>query len=412
MRNPGGLKQYDWYQLRNTAIRCMAQEQIKQPLHEIMQPYYVELMETRLRIFDNASKGIRAKAFFVVQVFEADESAVEWVSERYDIFDLTEKWIAGASAGEYRKLLHHLGKSGFNADLSVTKAQVNERLQRLEVEGSRRADKDVGEYYCCLHAFCMIRDSEFDASKRDELFDAFFDNWDFIRYVYSVMLRCVVGSKLANIVAVANVVENNASYAPYLRLFYAPLKERRDDFCQKDCKAERLDASILKIEKKMQQTEPSHELDELFEVLFPEEFRDMLNHHRMKSYRELESEIGQVKNKLEATAAELDNQAKEMAKRLSAALEASVPIQEIEDELMKFQSREALAIFMQLNILLVGNKAWNTRSLAIRDKILNKQQQEMTYSMTITAQPGSNVNGFVQQQTNHALGYNPLTPLA
>jgi hypothetical protein len=79
---------------------------------------------------------------------------------------------------------------------------------------------------------------------------------------------------------------------------------------------------------------------------------------------------------------------------------------------MKFQSREALAIFMQLNILLVGNKAWNTRSLAIRDKILNKQQQEMTYSMTITAQPGSNVNGFVQQQTNHALGYNPLTPLA
>ena len=88
-------------------------------------------------------------------------------------------------------------------------------------------------------------------------------------------------------------------------------------------------------------------------------------------------------------------------------MKASVPIKEIEDELMKFQSREALAIYMQLNILLIGNTAWQARTLSIRDMILAKQQKEMQMGNAyITAEPGSLVNALVQQQTNNGIDPN------
>ena len=106
----------------------------------------------------------------------------------------------------------------------------------------------------------------------------------------------------------------------------------------------------------------------------------------------------------------LNSQIHDLAQQLSAAVKASVPIADIEKELMKFQSREALSIYMQLNVLLVGNEAWLSNSLRIRDAILSRQQQELQLSMHITAQPGSSVNGVVQKQDNFGIDPNRQIP--
>lgn len=106
---------------------------------------------------------------------------------------------------------------------------------------------------------------------------------------------------------------------------------------------------------------------------------------------------------LDSTQETMNRQAKEMATQLSAALNASVPIDVIEQRLLIFPSTTALSVYMPLNTMLQVNAVWQAHSEGILQKILAKQQQELQLSMNITAQPGSNVNGIVQQQMNNGI---------
>ena len=159
----------------------------------------------------------------------------------------------------------------------------------------------------------------------------------------------------------------------------------------------------MKLEQKIETTTASDELDALCELLFSDDFRHMLDKNRHPSYRELKNELDRTRREMESTVEKLNREIQDMAEKLSAALKASVPLSDIENELMKFQSREALSIYMHLNMLLAGNALWQANALRIRDRILEKQQQELHLSMNITAQPGANVNGIVQQQANYGM---------
>jgi hypothetical protein len=168
-------------------------------------------------------------------------------------------------------------------------------------------------------------------------------------------------------------------------------------------KRESLTRALDKIEKRMNDTQQSPDLDVLCEVLFPEEFRNMLNMHRLPSYQELESEIDRIRIELDSTQETMSRQAQEMAIQMSAAVNASVPIDVIEKRLLIFPSGTALSVYMPLNTMLQVNAVWQAHSEGILQKILAKQQQELQLSMNITAQPGSNVNGIVQQQMNNGI---------
>jgi hypothetical protein len=218
------------------------------------------------------------------------------------------------------------------------------------------------------------------------------------------MVRRIIGFNYTNFAQLAQyVVGGQQDFDPFLHLFHAPLKERFEELVEMGTKRESLTRALDKIEKRMNNAQQSPELDVLCEVLFPEEFRSMLNQHRLPSYRELECEIDRIRVELDITQETMNRQAKEMATQLSAALKASVPIDVIEQRLLIFPSTIALNVYMSLNTMLQIDAVWNTHSEGILQKILAKQQQELQLSMNITAQPGSNVNGVVQQQTNNGI---------
>jgi hypothetical protein len=56
-------------------------------------------------------------------------------------------------------------------------------------------------------------------------------------------------------------------------------------------------------------------------------------------------------------------------------LEASVPIEEIEQELLMLDYNEAIGVFKQLNTLLLNNKAWVNNAGNIRSKIYQLKNQ-------------------------------------
>ena len=395
---PNSIRHYEWVQMKQD-LEAMLKQGHMQDVHVLMQEFYESYLWKRMESRD--------AWFFIDFVAQRDENLGAWATGKVEPMELVERWMETGDSRTLMSLLTQLGRTGYETNWEALRSMLDEKLRRMEVDGTRNGMKETGYYYCLLHAFTMIMMSAHTKEKKMELLGLFDGNWGFLRYMYSVMTRTIIGFRFANFASLTNCLTNDKEFEPYYHLYHSPLKERFNELCTKGTKKEKLEKALLKLEQRMQQTSPSDELDGLCEVLFPEDFRDLLNRHRPKSYQELEGEIVHIKDEMNVTIDALNRQVRDLAERLSAAVKASVPIKEIEDELMRFQSREALAIYMQLNILLIGNTAWQARTLSIRDMILAKQQKEMQMGNAyITAEPGSLVNAFVQQQTNSGIDPN------
>lgn len=402
IRKPDSVQWFDWTQMKQD-VEAMFAQGLAQDVHERMREFY--------RCYLRKDMESRAAWNFIDSVAQMDDHIGEWAKSRIDLMELTERWIELGSSQTLMALLARLGQTGFEADWLSLREQMDEKLRRMEVEGTRNGMKETGYFYCLLHAFTMIMMAELATEKKLELLELFSHQWAFLRTVYSVMVRRIVGMGYTNFAQLAQyTVGGQQDFDPFLHLFYSPLKERFEELVSMGTKRESLIKAMDKIEKRMNDTQQSPDLDELCKVLFPDEFREMLNRHRPKSYRELEGEVARIKQEMQGTIQVLNEQINALAAQLSAAVKASVPIIEIENQLMQFPSQQALSIFMQLNTLLMGNAAWNQKSLAIRDRILAKQHQELQQSMSVTAQAGSIVNGVVQQQANYGIELNRQIP--
>lgn len=386
----------EWFTFKQMSqdVEVMIANGMMSYVHEQMQNFYEEYL---WKTFESH------KAWsFIDFVAHRDDFFGEWATGKIDLMKLTEAWIERGDSRTLLSLLSRLGQTGYETNWQVLRALLDEKLRRMEVEGTRNGTKETGYFYCLLHAFTMIMMSEQSLEDKMRLLELFSQQWAFLRTVYSVMVRRIVSLNYTNFAQLAQyVVGGQQDFDPFLHLFHAPLKERFEELVELGTKRESLTRALDKIEKRMNNTQQSADLDVLCEVLFPEEFCNMLNMHRMPSYHELESEIDRIRIELDSTQETMNRQAQEMAVQLSAAVNASVPIDVIEQRLLIFPSGTALSVYMPLNTMLQVNPAWQAHSESILQKILAKQQQELQLSMNITAQPGSNVNGIVQQQMNN-----------
>ena len=314
-------------------------------VHEQMQDFYKEYL---WKTFESH------KAWsFIDFVAHRDDFFGEWATGKIDLMKLTEAWIERGDSRTLLSLLSRLGQTGYETNWQVLRALLDEKLRRMEVEGTRNGTKETGYFYCLLHAFTMIMMSEQSLEDKMRLLELFSQQWAFLRTVYSVMVRRIVSLNYTNFAQLAQyVVGGQQDFDPYLHLFHAPLKERFEELVEMGTKRESLARAMDKIEKRMNDIQQSPELDVLCEVLFPAEFRTMLNQHRLPGYRELECEIDRIKIELDITQETMNRQAKEMATQLSAALKASVPIDVIEQRLLIFPSAIALNVYMSLNTML------------------------------------------------------------
>lgn len=404
IKKPDSVQWFDWKQMKRD-VEAMFGQGLAHEVHEQMTEYYRSYMmgeiEPRSSLWS-----------FIDFVAHRDDEIGDWATDNINLMTLTHRWIELESSRVLKDILARLGQTRYRANWQELRLAMDERLRRLEVDGTRNGMKEVGYFYCLLHAFIMIMMADVEMEMKMKLLNQFSGHWSFLRYMYSVMTRSIIGFGFTNFASVTNNLTNDKEYEPYYHLYHSPLKERFEELCDKGTKKDKLQKALLKLEQRMKQADRSNDLDALCEVLFPDEFRDILNRHRPKSYKELEGEVCRIKQEMQGTIHILNEQINALAAQLSAAVKASVPIIEIEQELLHFPSQQALPLFMQLNTLLMGNEAWNLSSLAIRDKILAKQQQELQLSMNITAQPGSYVNGMVQQQTNHGIEPNKQIPAA
>ena len=333
-------------------------------LHEAMIPFYEKYIHFDTELFDHSHTSLRLE---IEDLIKTDPYFGQWL-EHFDLLDVVESWCCGVTESHYTTIIHLMKcalNSGYDNDWEKLADDFRFRLL-AEVECGTPWSREV---CAVMNGICMIWKSSLDESEKMQLLDKMKYDWDFLRYLYSIMFRQFIGCNYRNFTQVANMIHFRPVYHPYAHLFYAVFVERADEFVKRKADQKKFDEHLKKIVEVMENTPQSDALDALCNLLFPEELSEYLAKHRPKDARQLREEIARLREELGETTRQMNHQVQTMADKMKALLEASVPIEEIEQELLMLDYNEAMGVFMQLNTLLLNNKAWVNNAANIRRKI-------------------------------------------
>jgi hypothetical protein len=364
-------------QLMRFPMTQAARELVRQgnaaELHRQMESFYEMWMEDSPRL-DWTSRSI------ISDIAQIDPYFGGWAS-RQDLMKMARAWAVRGSGEELLTLMGCMIYSNYEPMFSDdTYDEVTEELRYQRVNGNSNS----GEIYALLHAFITILMSPPRFGKRNDLFTLMKYHWDFLRHVYCVMTGSIIGLGFPNFVGLANNLKN-VKYQPYLHLVYWFLADNADTLCSKKQQKGMVKA-LTSLEDIMDRTEPSHELDELCQMLFPEEMKEMLMKHPKTPYRQLETEVkelraekSELKNKLNSLAQQQEEITRQMASELQKAfVEDAIPYTEIEEELLELPPNTVGSVFSALNDMLGGNDVWHKHYKSLRSKVRKREKEKDT----------------------------------
>lgn len=349
-------------------VRTCKEMKIMDELHEQMLPFYEKYLYGE---HIGRSNGGYLFGSFIRDVAKIDDQFVSW-AESADLITVTESWSDSLpTIGEitpFQEFVRLLLELGYDTDWQ----KLSERLKMELHEAEVYSDRKTGELMCFLHGVAMLMNTPWDDGKKMENFDLLCDNWDFLKHFYAVMIRRVIGSKLDNFVAVANLVTQLTSYHQHIQIFYCAICYRQNTLGLKKKQLKSLEEKLVRIRSIMGETKESHMLYELCDTIFPEDFQRMLDEFRPETRDEIERE----RNKLRYEVGILTDQMTSMAEKLKDALEHSVPIADIEYQLLRLSPGAALDLCANLTVMLSHNQAWMTSMPDIKEKILQKKEEQ------------------------------------
>lgn len=374
MMNGGGM--YDdvtsYEHLREQEYYIKQDEDYGYFLHKQMKPYYKLYLYGDMRLCKANMENVR---LFMKEVIEEDRAFGRWASEQ-DLRAATEGWGDNMKRieepkrmNQYFQVLRHLFNTGCQQDWRSLSEGLKEDLFKAEVYSDYKND----ELLCALHAFAMVMRQDWTQEMKSEQIDLLFKYWKFLKYYYSIMIRHIIGVKYTRWTDVTNtVMTSSSSFNPHMHIYYCGLTERMDSLGLDFKHYKKLDDIRLQMLAKINSCEPSETLYTLCDAIFPADFQRMLNTHRPKSYGELENENRQkdlLLKELRQQTQETRNQIVRLTKMLKAAVEASIPIEDIERELMSLPASTAWDIFNSMNELLQDHDTWRRYDRDIRKKL-------------------------------------------
>lgn len=366
----GKISQDDisWSDLNFVIPRCR-ELRIIDELHRQMQPYYEMYLFADPKLVGGRCMHCLC---FIENTAKNDDEFASW-TENFDLTEITEAWSdylrkTDTDIDHYQKLLRILLEGGYDTDWQ----QLAETLKRDLHQAEVYSDYKTGELMSFLHGVTMIMNTSWDDRKKMENFELFCDKWDFLKHFYSVMIRRVIGCKLPNFSAVANLVAQQPKYHQYIHIFYCVLCYRQDSLNLSRKQLKTLEGQMLRISNIMDETKPSDALNELCDTLFPEDFQRMLDEYRPETREQVERE----RNRLRQEVGLLTDQMNDMAEKLKNALEHSVPIDYIESQLLRLTPGAALDLCSKMTLMLSDNDAWMKNMPAIKEKILQKKEEQ------------------------------------
>ena len=372
----------------------------KSMLHERMLPYYEMYLNGDTRLCCAGCK-LETIGREMAHAIADDDQFGSWASEQ-DLIVAAEGWgdnlkrFEGEQKRIYRffHVLDTLFVSGCQQDWLGVSEQLKERL----FKSPENYDYKTDEVLCVLHAFTMIMQQDWAKDKKKEMLTLLNQHWKFMKHYYSVMTRHIIGVKWTSFKKVAEtVMTSSQSFKPHMHIFYCGLLDCVDELNLDRRHQREMDKVVMQMEEELKRAEPSDLLYELCDTLFPEDFQRMLREHRPKSYREVEDEsqqkdelIKQIRQQNQHLASELEK-AKDVLQQMVLS---SIPIEEIDAELMKYPPATAFDLLRELNnsVVLSVMEVWREHYPGLLEKYRNRlfepinEQKDMTKAIKKVAE--------------------------
>lgn len=358
-----GMEEVNWKSVEMVARAYSGTvDGFSETLHSMMQPLYWRF------IIGDIPYGSHLWVF-INEYIERYEDFSSWIDDK-DILDIVEKINLHQNGAHHffiiLKLIISLNCRSYIA--KWPRQRIENEIEKFEVSGSRQK----GELFCIMLAYHMIEQTNLSDAKKNNLETLLEENWGFLLMVYSVMIKRIIGAKLLNFAQIVNNVNVMTSCHKYIYIFHNALMLRQAELFPTVIDKEKLGKHITRMEDILKNTPQETTLDELCNIIFGEEFEALLQQKHFKSYDELAEQV----KRLEGTVNDLTNTFNDFVQRMRDAVESSVPINIIEDQLLKLDPLLAWDIFVKLNSLLVGEKIWQKHASLISDKIIEKMNNK------------------------------------
>ena len=372
----------------------------KSMLHERMLPYYEMYLNGDTRLCCAGCK-LETIGREMAHAIADDDQFGSWASEQ-DLIVAAEGWGDNLKRfeGEQKRiyLFFHVLDTLFVSGCQQDWLGVSEQLKERLFKSPENYDYKTDEVLCVLHAFTMIMQQDWAKDKKKEMLTLLNQHWKFMKHYYSVMTRHIIGVKWTSFKKVAEtVMTSSQSFKPHMHIFYCGLLDCVDELNLDRRHQREMDKVVMQMEEELKRAEPSDLLYELCDTLFPEDFQRMLREHRPKSYREVEDEsqqkdelIKQIRQQNQHLTSELEK-AKDVLQQMVLS---SIPIEEIDAELMKYPPATAFDLLRELNnsVVLSVMEVWREHYPGLLEKYRNRlfepinEQKDMTKAIKKVAE--------------------------
>lgn len=328
----------------------------KSMLHAMMVPYYKMYLNGDTKL---CCVGLRLESIGreMTHVVADDDQFGNWASEQ-NLIVAAENW--GDNMKHFEKeskriyrffhVLELLLQSGCQQDWKSLSEELKGMLFKAEVCYDYKTD----EVLCVLHAFTMIMQQEWTKEKKVEQFHLLYQHWLFLKHYYSVMTRHIIGVKWTKFSKVTETVMTaSQAFKPHMHIYYCGLMDCVDELNLDKKHRREMDKICLQMQEELNRVKDHSELlYDLCDALFPEDFQRMLRENRPKSYKEVEDESHRKDELIEQMQAQtklLHKQLDKTEETLQQMVLSSIPIERVDEELMKYPPGMAWDMLSNLN---------------------------------------------------------------
>ena len=364
---------------RRSQLSSLVKEIVRDGHGELLHESMLSFIERYFYARDGVLKwDFRLKRFLLDDIIEADELFGQWASGQ-DILLAADEWStslldSSSSPSYFLWMMECMVKTGYKTDWDDLRQKTCHKLLKEEVYGNYQRS----EMYAMLYGASTIYSHPgLSDEKKIELLALLKWHWNFLKNIYSIMFRCIVGHRLTNMAQVANTVTLSKANQPFLHLYYGALKGNIDHFCVKKGDRKKLENLLLKIEGMMKSGVPSDQLDELYDILFPEEFQDYVEKNRPKNYNQLEAEYESFKREMNERMRQMNKLVSEMVGQMKNLVADDKPSDAIADTLKQIAPGIALDMFCQLNEQLDKNDNWKTQAEKIATSVIQRMDEKI-----------------------------------
>ena len=385
--DPYSLIKLDWGRIRYASSQLRGNPLYIDMVRKNMLPVYRKLLMAEPCFLQNMNMdmiNLRIISF----IMEEDDQIGAQLSDM-DLIACANQWAERLSNGNHKTwLFHALIRTLFISGYQLNGDELYDRLRCLLRKGSQFSGFKQQEMYCIIMAYLQIYRNECDDEQKRSFYIQLLNEWDFLKYLYSILLGYMVGFRHENFAGLANSLRLKKDHHAYLYLAYKAFKMNLDKLCPPyliDPRTHRpvrgmVQVHLDEMEGIVKRTPKNRNLEPLCGILFPRKMKEVFAQVCPRTYSELEETV---------------DQAQAVIQHLCDLVGKSISEEEMKQAFDRFPPEVGLQYFDKVNSTLAANPKWQRMSSAVQEHIIARFKSSNVFIQNQMAP----VYGNVEQQS-------------